>query len=1271
MNTIKVYLYDSNATDYKGTDYTSYVVQGAGNIEKLNSEVDTSTIVLQGLSFREEFTPHTMFVIDECFNDDIINTWHRVVQQDTVSQPILSDNNYFTHTIALSEPSIVAQQRLVDNVSITYKLKDVSLKQVELVEVTKEMVVDTKDEPTLNPSIITRFGKVQETTAEGTIINTYSFGKYIDWTPSRSGATKLVEICDANGENITDKYFNNIATYPQIKFIIPRAGIRVGIPSSTGSPQFSTIRGYASISWLIREYAPTDTQGTVINSGYFFSNSNLTGSTSEISFPYKDFLGTTTNLEKHWLLEKVEKRNVGSSEYWTSVQDMYKNSPYFYFKQYTDDNGSNLSNQTLYTDAITPQAGYTYELQVRLYDYYNDIPYSGRNADKLFRYNSTFGIGKFKCAYEWDSRYYNVSLGRESSYYNERAKTKMGVYSTNETAVAILSSAVPYSALSMIKKALINTNVIRKQSNIKSVDINHRDANGVLDFDCPFYIDDAYLVELALTQVNETFYNQKNLWEVLIEVGNYIHAIPEIKFGENNKFMITFNKLGETTQYENKATKMTIMNFKGVDDYICATNSYVSNMVQLGGQITEYVSPKTSSDTKLVSNDTIEIHTSKPIIELLSVKVIPLETFTPEAISGITSYPLNYNTKYDITEYVYEKNIYDLLSVSYNDLPNKGIALYYELGDNIIKGGNYQLPRANTDLYSDYTIKKVIYLGKSPNPNTQNTYPIITPIPATGPWVYLKANNFVFEVTYRTKDDVRQNHTRPDIRKYLLNSKFDNVPQHNQFNNQEDILVDSIAFGSKMFGTLVRTGNTTYQETEWVDNPTNLKHKGELYYLYDNLYYVSQVSNTYYADHIVSQVEYSKDYNQLSQIIGIPSEPRFYEISEQSSIRRDVNVQDYILITKNYSNLVDLGQTNYSTGYIYDIDSVINLMLFRGEFPKWAITTFKGDNEMGNESDTFGEYNLVKHVISPINAYTSGLTLTYEWDMVDNFGAGDYTSAITIPTSGGTEEQANKSYRTLRSYQYCDKYGKATLMDFYILGDKYDTIFFNKQNVLNLPQSPINPWNGTTSELKQKNIHIASRMFPYTADGQMNSDGLVLLKDCREAISVNYNLSAITDSDTIVLSPFLFTPSDEKPNTINGVKLVCLNKEIDKLSNGYINTENIINIKDTSGQYIENRTLGFGYYQGGTHYQYSNSMSPVYSTIGLIPNIYELNEQHFAGGNLDQIRAIAFVYGDITDGKVKLTFGQNIPSTWTKETTGINTYWYFGTPKKEFFTNRQ
>ena len=119
----------------------------------------------------------------------------------------------------------------------------------------------------------------------------------------------------------------------------------------------------------------------------------------------------------------------------------------------------------------------------------------------------------------------------------------------------------------MLQKAILNSGLYEKKDGVYIADVN----NSTL----PFYIDENYIDELSNTTVIENFYNQKNLWEIMLEVGNYIHAIPELKFGSNDRFMITFNRLGRTDEKVDNGTAISIFNSRSVEDYICATSSYI------------------------------------------------------------------------------------------------------------------------------------------------------------------------------------------------------------------------------------------------------------------------------------------------------------------------------------------------------------------------------------------------------------------------------------------------------------------------------------------------------------------------------------------------------------------------------------------------------------------------------------------------------------------------------------------------------------------------
>ena len=100
--------------------------------------------------------------------------------------------------------------------------------------------------------------------------------------------------------------------------------------------------------------------------------------------------------------------------------------------------------------------------------------------------------------------------------------------------------------------------------------------------------------ELKNTTIVENFYNQKNLWEIQMDIGKYIHARPKIRFGSQNRFVTTWKRYGITEKSVDYSNPISIYNSRFIEEYISACSSYITNMVQLGGLITEIVAPKSS-----------------------------------------------------------------------------------------------------------------------------------------------------------------------------------------------------------------------------------------------------------------------------------------------------------------------------------------------------------------------------------------------------------------------------------------------------------------------------------------------------------------------------------------------------------------------------------------------------------------------------------------------------------------------------------------------------
>lgn len=693
-----------------------------------------------------------------------------------------------------------------------------------------------------------------------------------------------------------------------------------------------------------------------------------------------------------------------------------------------------------------------------------------------------------------DHFYNPVNIQNRNDYVMWNKNGKAGLKGEDKS--LYLRNAPTENAYNLYNKAFLTTQ-------------NHFKIKGVPIDETPkaYYLEDTDKQELQNTIIVENFYNQKNWWELQLDIGKYIHAIPKVRFGKDDRFVTTWKKLGDPTQYLDVGNKITIYNSKNIEEYVDACSSYVSNMVQLGGVIDEWVAPKSSSSDYLVYNDVAEIITSMNIIELVDLEVKNVSCPFIES-NDIRNLVGKGTRGEDPNGFIFEENIYNILSINANDSVNKGFALYYSLGTNKIQGLSYQLPSVNTgDNVQEYAVKRI--LGK-----------VFSVDPAK--WKDLKINDFIFHVVYRTKDSIRTNQTRPDLRKYLLASKYDRVPQHNQFNNQTDTVVDSVKFGNNTYGLLIRTGNTTYKVTEWVTSLFKLKQSGELYKIRDNLYYVSKVKNTYYSNHIISEVEFSKDFNRLSQIIGIPSEPRFYEISEQSQIKRDISLDEYIVVG---TKPIEVDKTNSfirQSGWEF----ISNLLLGNiNHYPKYAVTKFKNDIDKstiaGNET-----YNV--EVCTALSSLSIQNTLTFSWKMKDNFSAGDQVVGTSLSVKD--DDKTNTAYAQLKPFRYPDVYGRADLLDFSIIEDYEMT----PEQVHN---RPLNPIDTITNKLC---------LFSSEKEGEIivpNSHGIALLKDNREMLSFNFNLQVISDSDRFVLSAYMWQ------NNKNNLKLALLNEEVNKISN--------------------------------------------------------------------------------------------------------------------------
>lgn len=1065
-----------------GVDYSSSVLLGHDWTDNLDDTINKANITLAGLSFQKEFAPSTSatMILTEYSEETIINskTISWVIGSDIVEKKILSSETYYDHHIVLKEPNVIAQQRVCDNMAVTYKLRDVFSPHkgstAEIPLSSQEYRRERNIAPTQN------FHPFQlDIVATGSAY----IGHKFEWIMP---TWYTLTYADGTVEKPSWDRWNNFNTNillgdgeesKLIELPLPMLRCSCGVKETKDYQK----NGFCTLVVTISRYV-TDINNAEIVKSYEVNP----------ALQYPDEVWAEDNID----IPLVSPGDLSSPP--------YKNVGYIYSSFKWDGVGRTPTLIAITTKvceysetasdrliSFTAEKGYNYILSIVSKKYsFPDRRYSATPSLTAYGYINFWGT--------------LVGMGQvEATSYSDNSFCIAAQFSVSSRDLAYTSGSVT-NALQLFRKAQLTTQVVKKQKNVP-----------IAQTPQAFYADNED--ELAQTTIIETFYNQKNFYEILYEIGKYIHARPKVEV-DGDRYKVGWKRYGSTDKKEDNATKLTVFNSRFIEEYVSSVTSYVTNMFQMGGSITEITAPKSEDGSFIVKNDNAIIELQKPIMQIDSVKAKVTHDIT---INGTS---LKAGDTQDITNYVYEQTIYDVLSIKADEDPNKGMALYFSLGDKVIRGLHYQLPSLNPgEAAADYTIKKILAQ--------------VFAIPDS---LNVKVNDFNFIVTYRTSDDVRISQSRPDLRKFVNNaSLYDNVPIHQQFNNQEDILVDSVAFGRNVYGKLIRTGNSLYERTEWVEHLGDLKESGDLYIIDGDWYYVSKVETINLGEYLQSKVEFSNNFNRLSQIIGIPSAPRFSEIAQKNLISRETDISDYVQLGTSAAKKTSGGTCLNNLSWLLKI--AFNRGAKSFPTPQYLHICFKSDKD-SYEAKNYG-WNA--RIVLPLNVFTCYNTLSFTADCKTNLSAGDQT----IET--GTATSADAAYRFLNPVKYTDAYGRVDMYDFAIFADT-DLSGTESYN-------PVDDIDGgyRVPEEKSTNVNWAGSVFSSLIDSPYsrmddNGHGIILLKDNREIFHFNYNVQMVTDSDRFILSQYLWDFGKKQ------CKIALLKEEVSKLAGSEINKNDVL-----------------------------------------------------------------------------------------------------------------
>ena len=529
---------------------------------------------------------------------------------------------------------------------------------------------------------------------------------------------------------------------------------------------------------------------------------------------------------------------------------------------------------------------------------------------------------------------------------------------------------------------------------------------------------------------------KSTLREQLQQVGGFIHAEPRLVDGK-----IYFDRYGGT-EMSRISQKQFISDTQtqSIDEFCTDLDSTADNLVNRlnyaqGVVIEPYGGGSRSLRTEQIN---IRIDESNGIVQT----VLPISDVVKLECSVIVD-SSTYSDFRDITSFVYEDDDYNnLSSYDVNENGSKAYALYWTRDSKNINGLFFKNENAINAVFSNYAIYNIMRacgVKMDTGTNKESNYPKIR-----------------FRISY-----IPTYTARVRTNKSLVIGGLPRTLAYNQGANS----VETQYYGENLKGVVARLGNVektlTYKLT-WL---TDIPKAGQLF---DEHNYISAVSVEMYATYFKVTIGLSRDFNRLSQYIGISSEYRQYQVSERAVYNRESVIQEYALIT--YKNDV------YSDSKpIFATEQLVKLFTpSDGSADMLTCATVKTYYGVGNT-----QVNL------PLISSSFGNTISLRFAFADNYSAGQKSVRV--------EKDGNVVYYS-EYVPYTDYYGKVATLDFWLqpeLVNPVTTIAFD------LPES-----SGAVSN---------------AAMSTANRGKLRYRKDNAEIPAVNYQLSFVTDDDTIII----------------------------------------------------------------------------------------------------------------------------------------------------------
>jgi len=548
-------------------------------------------------------------------------------------------------------------------------------------------------------------------------------------------------------------------------------------------------------------------------------------------------------------------------------------------------------------------------------------------------------------------------------------------------------------------------------------------------------------------------FTRQTLRECLKDIGRVIHGEPRLQAKKDEEgwyFEVKYDLYGGVKQwmwanirYQNMVTS------HAAESFCTHLDSNAENLINTlnrdAGVLREpfmdaFKTVRTENMYARVTESAMTIETNYPIYSVDKLEC----RLTPEN-SNVTK-----SMTVDITAYVFEGAEYGRLSSYRDNYPSSRLyALRYRQGQKNIDGLNFKRQRVTEieETFGDYAIvailKEVTGLSK-----LTVKYPLLE-----------------FNVTYIPIYNTRIAQSKPYYK--------DNPRSAGLIFNQQSNLIENKYYGENLKGMVARLGNVEKTITYVFGRKRWIPKAGMKF---DDDYYISAVASEILPTYIVCTIALSKDFNRLSQYIGISSVKRYSEISESQAAERNVLLREFIVI----GDLEEEDSDTYiGATFMSDVQQIFNrIVLVR---PISQVIAW-GESYQGNETPV---------VSLPVISSAFGNSISFSWRYEDNYSAGQ----TVVPATEGSVT----GYFT-NGYRYTDFYGRIYYYHFGLTRDAEQT-----KAGTEFPA-------GDKEELRNEDCFTTERS---------GLQPLTLRKDNREALQVSAQVDFVTNRKDLIIGSAL------------------------------------------------------------------------------------------------------------------------------------------------------